>query len=321
MTIIDWLTVAGGRDLPVDFGVLLGERDGADGVVARRDDAAGEAGQPRRRRRQPAVGASASGCSARSCSPTTSPISPPRLWRPACCSPSFGQAGEIYATLVMTLAHLRPRRSAAEDRRLQCAGSHGAGGGAAGRPHGALVLAVAADGRMAGAVDPARLRHAGRQNPVDPVAARGIARHGRSHASRRRGGKARPRHDGRPARSARARGFRRHGPSHQDGDARCRRTAAATSIDAVLAAGGDADAAVARLARQRPRRAARQGSLARACTRRAATPPRSTSTSLAKPPWFVPGHHAALRTAQGVPRTARRRSRWWSTNMASSKAW
>ena len=33
------------------------------------------------------------------------------------------------------------------------------------------------------------------------------------------------------------------------------------------------------------------------------------------------GHHAALRAAQGVSRTARRRSRWWSTNTASWKAW
>ena len=33
------------------------------------------------------------------------------------------------------------------------------------------------------------------------------------------------------------------------------------------------------------------------------------------------GHHAALRAAQGVPRTARRRSRWSSTNTASWKGW
>ncbi len=47
---------SGGRDLSADFGVLLGERDGADGVVARRHGAAGKAGQPRRRHRQPADG-------------------------------------------------------------------------------------------------------------------------------------------------------------------------------------------------------------------------------------------------------------------------
>ena len=51
----------------------------------------------------------------------------------------FGNAGVIYATIVMTLADLRLRRGVAEDRGLQCAGPHGAGGGAAGRPHRALV--------------------------------------------------------------------------------------------------------------------------------------------------------------------------------------
>ena len=68
-------------------------------------------------------------------------------------------------------ADLRLCRSAAEDRRLQRAGPHGARGGAAGRPHGALVRAGPARRRMAGADHSARARHAGRQDPIDPVAA------------------------------------------------------------------------------------------------------------------------------------------------------
>ena len=88
--------------------------------------------------------------------------------------------------LVMTVLDLRVRRSVAEDGGLQCAGPHGAGGGAAGRPHGALVLAVPTRRRMAGAAHAARPRHAGRQDSIDPVAARGIARRRRSDASRRR---------------------------------------------------------------------------------------------------------------------------------------
>ena len=77
-------------------------------------------------------------------------------------------------------------RSAAENGGLQCAGPYGACGCEAGRKHGALVLADPASRRVAGASDVARARHAGRQNPVDPVAARGIARRRRSHAPRRR---------------------------------------------------------------------------------------------------------------------------------------
>ena len=44
----------------------------------------------------------------------------------------FGKTGVIYATLVMTIADLRRRRSAAENRGLQRAGPHGVGGGEAG---------------------------------------------------------------------------------------------------------------------------------------------------------------------------------------------
>ena len=69
----------------------------------------------------------------------------------------FGQAGEIYATLRHDVHDLHLRRSAAEDGGLQRARPHGACGGAAGRADGALVLAVPADGRVAGAGHAARV--------------------------------------------------------------------------------------------------------------------------------------------------------------------
>ena len=52
----------------------------------------------------------------------------------------FGKAGVDLCHAGDDGADFRPRRSAAEDRRLQHARSHGARGGEAGRPHGALVL-------------------------------------------------------------------------------------------------------------------------------------------------------------------------------------
>ena len=175
-------------------------------------------------------------------------------------------------------------------------------------------------GRMAGAAACcAACRHAGRQDPVDPVAARGTARRGRSDASRRRRGKTRPRHDGRLARSARADGVRRHGPPHQDGHARCRR--AATRVGRRRAGRRrNAAAVVARLARQHHRRAARQGVCARAARGRRRCDARSTS-------WRWRRRHGSCRTPRRSPSssrrsaTARRRSRWWSTNMANWKVW
>ncbi len=76
-------------------------------------------------------------------------------------------------------------------------------------------------------------------------------------------------------------------------------------IDAVLAAGGDPDADVARLARQRHRRAARQEVCARAA--RGGRRCRQDRHHGAGDAALVrAGHDAALRAAQGVPRTARR---------------
>ena len=120
----------------------------------------------------------------------------------------------------------RRRRSDAEDRCLQCAGSHGARRRRAGRNTVRLFWPIL---RVVEWLVRIMLRGLGMplgKHSVDPVAARGIARHGRSDASRRRGGEARPRHDGRLARSARPGRLRRDGPSHQDGHARCRRAAA-----------------------------------------------------------------------------------------------
>ena len=71
MSIIDWLTVAAIVICLAGVGVFLRQRDGADRFVARRHDAAGKAGQPRRHASSTGCWRRASGCSARSCSPTT----------------------------------------------------------------------------------------------------------------------------------------------------------------------------------------------------------------------------------------------------------
>ena len=215
----------GDRYLPADIGVFLRKRDGADGLLARRHAAAGKAGQSRRCHRQPADG------DARA-APRRDPVRQ-QFHQYRRIDFGDGSVARLFRSDRRDLRHAGDDasdfhlcRSVAEDGRLQCAGSHGARGGAAGRADRALVLAVPSRRRVAGARHIARARHADRQNPVDPVAGRRIARRRRSHASRRRRGKNRPRHDGRPARSARAHGFGRHDPSHQDGDARCRRAAA-----------------------------------------------------------------------------------------------
>ena len=228
MSSLDWLTVAAIADLPCGVGVFLRQRNRTDGRVARRHGASGKAGQSERLHRQPAAGdprADARRAAVRKQSHQYRrlDLGDRRIAR------VLRQDRRDLCHAGHDGADFRGRRSAAEDRRLQFAGPHGARGSASGRSDGALVVADADRRRVAGPCHSARHRHAGRQDPIDPFAARGTARHRRHHASRRRRGKARPRHDGGLARPARARGFGRHGPSHQDGDARRRRAAAGRS--------------------------------------------------------------------------------------------
>ena len=64
--------------------------------------------------------------------------------------------------------------------------------------------------------------------------------------------------------------------------------------------------------------AACQGSAARAAATPAAMPRRSTSLSIAPPPWFVPEMRPLVGAAQGVPPPQDATSRWWSTSTARS---
>ena len=162
-------------------------------------------------------------------------------------------------------------------------------------------------------------RHQDRRQPADPVADRAAARRGRPAASRRQGRKAGPRHVRRAAGPARAAGLRRHGSSHRDGDDQCRPAAGRSGARGA----GDRihpHSAVAREAGKHHRRAARQGSVARDPRfRRRYSPDRRLHHRAAA----VVRAGNALRSPNSSRRSAAARptSRWWSTNMAKSKAW
>ena len=231
----------------------------------------------------------------------------------------FGQAGVIYATVVMTalifvLCEVLPKTVAfnAPDRLALVVAQPIARTVTVLLP---ILKAVEWLVRIILRVH----RHAGRQDSIDPLAARRAARRRRSPASRRRRGKARPRHDGRRARPARADGVRRHGPPHQDGDDRCRRPAARDRRRGAWRAGQPA-AALARLARQYSRCLAREGFAARAARgRRRRLQDRHRGAGA--PALVRARHHARSTSNSRRSATARRRSRSWSTSTASWKGW
>ena len=115
----------GGCDLPPGIGVLFRQRDCADRVLARRHDAAGEARQPRRDHRQPIAGNPRAFARSGIARQQRDQYRGVDLGdRPVACALRPRRRDLRHHR--DDGAHLRALRSAAEDRRLQRARSHGA---------------------------------------------------------------------------------------------------------------------------------------------------------------------------------------------------